>query len=259
MGWIAAKDRIYDEKTIFGYINGGAEVYKAYHMRACLSRRYVHTSQAAIVLDIFDMGSSEDAFGVFTHDTDGQAINIGQDARFRPGWLSFWKSRFFVSIYMEEESLAAANAVKALGREIAANITAEGQKPHLLSLLPSQGLQAKKIRYLHHPIVLNYHYYISDQNILHVSHKTPAVLAQYLDGKEEALLLLISYPVSETTALAASGFLKHYLADADPSGAARLENGKWSVVKAQKRLLAIILESTSRKYAFSLLDSVFAD
>jgi hypothetical protein len=28
----------------------------------------------------------------------GKPIAIGQDARWRGGWLSFWKDRFFVSI-----------------------------------------------------------------------------------------------------------------------------------------------------------------
>jgi len=52
------------------------------------------------------MGTSEDAFGVFTHDTDGDRIDIGQEARYRPGWLSFWQNRFYVSIYLEKERWA---------------------------------------------------------------------------------------------------------------------------------------------------------
>ena len=104
-GWTAEpQDRIFDDKTIFSYINGGAEVYKAYNMQRCLSRRYAAPNRLVIILDIFDMGSSQDAFGVFTHDTDGEAIDVGQNARLRPGWLSFWKFRFFVSIYAEEET-----------------------------------------------------------------------------------------------------------------------------------------------------------
>ena len=103
-GWTAEQtDRVYDEKTIFSYINGGAEVYKAYNLQRCLSRRYTILNGPAIVLDIFDMRTPQDAFGVFTHDTDGEVVNVGQDARLRSGWLSFWKHRFFVSIYVDED------------------------------------------------------------------------------------------------------------------------------------------------------------
>ena len=159
-GWSAEpKDHIYDDKTIFRYINGAAEVYKAYNMKQCLSRRYVIDDGPDIVLDIFDMSTPEDAFGVFTHDTDGKPIKIGQAGRIRPGWLSFWKHRFFVSIYTEEETEAAEKAVLALGGKVASLIQKKGSKPTIVSRLPNGGLQADDIRYLHHPIILNYHFY----------------------------------------------------------------------------------------------------
>ncbi len=258
MDWnVTGQDQIYDPKTIFGYINGGAEVYNAYNMRACLSRRYTHPGQPSIVLDIFDMGSSSDAFGVFTHDTDGDVLDIGQDSRFRPGWLSFWKSRFFVSIYMEEETTAAENAVKALGRLVAAQISKDGIKPHLLSFLPLIGLEPKNIRYLYHPTVLNYHYYLSDQNLLHISPETRVVLARYQRQKEQALLFLAIYDDPQTAIRSHTNFLKYYIPEADETHTALLENGKWSVASLKGELLAIVLEADSREFAYSLISRVF--
>ena len=254
MAWTAeADDRIFDEKNIFSYINGGAEVYKAYNMRQCLSRRYNNPNGPAIVLDIFDMGTSEDAFGVFTHDTDGKVLDVGQDSRFRPGWLSFWKNRFFVSIYTEEETAAAEKAVKELGRQVSAQIKMPGPRPGILSHLPREGLQSENIRYLHHPVVLNYHYYLSDENILNIASDTDAVLANYRSAKEEALLLLVKYPDPVRAEKALESFFRHYLPDADRTGAAVLENGKWTAVKVKERLLAIVLEADSRNVAESLL------
>ena len=254
MAWTAeANDRIFDEKTIFSYINGGAEVYKAYNMRQCLSRRYNNPNGPAIVLDIFDMGTSEDAFGVFTHDTDGQVLDVGQDSRFRPGWLSFWKNRFFISIYTEEETSAAEKAVKELGRQIAAQIKTPGTRPGILSHLPREGLQSENIRYLHHPIVLNYHYYLSDENILNITSDTDAVLANYRSTKGEALLLVVNYPDPVRAKKALESFLRHYLPDADRTGSALLENNTWAAVKVKERLLAIVLEADSRNFAESLL------
>ena len=137
-------------------------------MQRCLSRRYAAPNRPVIILDIFDMGSSQDAFGVFTHDTDGEAIDVGQNARLRPGWLSFWKFRFFVSIYAEEETEATDMAVRELSKQVAVAIPKEGEKPEILSRLPGEGLQNGSIRYLHHPILLNYNYYLSDENILNI-------------------------------------------------------------------------------------------
>jgi hypothetical protein len=249
-------DRIFDQETIFSYIDGGAEVYKAYNFRQCLSRRYTLSGGPAIILDIFEMGSSEDAYGVFTHDIDGATVDIGQDGRYRPGWLSFWKSRFFVSIYMEEESTAAEQAVKELGRQVADKIAGHGPKPEILSQLPPAGLLKDRIRYLYHPIVLNYHYYISDENILNISVDTDVALAEYQLGNQAAQLLLIKYPTSENAAQSQADFLNHYLPDADKKGAALLENGKWAVIHKKGHLLAIVLEADSREYAELLLKNI---
>ncbi|MBW1836659.1 MAG: hypothetical protein JRF71_02165 [Deltaproteobacteria bacterium] len=257
MGWISrAQDQIYNPQTIFSYIDGGAEVYRAYNMRQCLSRRYTNRDGRAIVIDLFDMGSSHDAFGVFTHDPEGDVINLGQDARFRPGWLNFWKDRFFVSIYMEEESAAAEKVVKELGKQVDSIITTRGPRPQILQQLPPQGLKSDSIRYLHHPIILNYHFYLSDENILNLSLHTDAVLAGYERDEGQALLLLVSYPEPEAAQNAHISFFKHYLPDADQNGIAFLENGKWSAALVKGRLLAIVLEADSRTLAKNLLKNV---
>jgi len=253
-GWSArTEDKLFDDRTIFQYINGAGEVYKAYNLRRCLSRRYRHPSGHEIILDLFDMGSPSDAFGVFTHDTDGQVVNIGQDARLRPGWLSFWKHRFFVSIYVQEESPAAEKAVLALGEAVAKAIPEEGFRPEILGRLPRRGLDAGNIRFLHHPIILNYHFYLAERNILNLSPKTDAVLAGYLRGAEKARLLLVDYPDAKKAKEALALFLKHYLPDADSTGTARLENGRWAAVRVSEKLLAAVLEADSRPLAESLL------
>ncbi|UCD78300.1 MAG: hypothetical protein JSW26_23270 [Desulfobacterales bacterium] len=257
VGWSSkTEDRIYTPQTIFGYIDGGAEVYNAYNMKHCLSRRYTTPEGPAIVLDIFDMGSSEDAYGVFTHDLEGEPVDLGQDGRLRPGWLSFWKDRYFVSIYAEEEAVSAQNAVRMLAKQIDLIIPGRGAKPEILKLLPPEGLQSESLRYLHHPIILNYHYYIADQNLLNLSPQTDALLAGYQREEGQALMLLVSYPDATAADRAHANFTKHYLSDADPNGMALLENKKWAAAKVRERLLMIVLEADSRQMAESLLNSV---
>ena len=249
-------DRIYDSETIFGYIDGGAEVYRAYNMRRCLSRRYTSPNKPVIVLDIFDMGSSGDAYGVFTHDPEGDVVDLGQDGRLRPGWLNFWKDRFFVSIYTEEETAPAIQAVKTLGKMIDSLISTRGNRPKSLKLLPPEGLRSDSIRYLHDPIILNYHYYISDANLLNLSSQTDAVLASYQRQAEEALILLAFYSEPAAAAGAYTSFLKHYLSDANKNGMAMLENNKWCAAKVRDRLLMIVLEADSRQLADKLINAV---
>jgi hypothetical protein len=250
------EDRFFDNETIFDYIDGAGEVYLAYNMVKCLSRRYSNPQGARIILDIFEMGSSEDAFGVFTHDQDGEALDLGQGALCQASWLSFWKDRFFVSIYAEEETASAVTAVRELGKAVASVITSEGPKPQILLHLPSLGLQPRSVRYLHHHIVLNYHFYLADENILNLGQRTEAALARYQRAKEYAQLLVVRYPGEGEAKGAFANILRHYLPDADSSGLVRLENGTWAAADLKGTLLTIVLEADSRQLAESLLQGV---
>jgi len=256
-GWRAEpNDRFFDNETIFDYIDGAGEVYRAYNMRKCLSRRYTKPNGPPIVLDIFDMRSSEDAFGVFTHDQDGEDLDLGQGSLYRSGWLRFWMDRFFVSIYMEEESAGAEKAVRELAKAVASRIPGEGPKPRILLRLPSKGLESKTVRYLHHHIVLNYHFYLADENILNLGPDVRAALAKYQRGSENAWLLLVEYPDTGKATKAHGNFLKYYLPEADSISPVLLENGKWYAAALKGKLLAIVLEADSRQLADSLLKEV---
>lgn len=250
------RDSTYDRETIYDYIDGAGEVYLAYNMRGCLSRRYTATGEPTIVLDIFDMGSSEDAFGVFTHDRDGNPADVGQEGLYRQGWLSFWKGRFFVSLYMERETVAAKEAAFRLARAVDALIGEEGPKPPILSSLPPEGLQERSVRYLHHPMLLNYHYYLSDENLLDLGRETNALLASYCRDGKRARFLLVRYPNPKRAIEAHKKFLGHYLPEAEGTTAILLENGKWSAASRKGGLLAVVLEADSRPLAEGLLKEV---
>jgi hypothetical protein len=249
----AEEDQFYDSQTIFDYIDGAGEVYRAYNMQRCLSRRYVTPQGPAIILDIFEMASSYDAFGVFTHDPDGDGLPVGQGAVYRSGWLGFWKDRFFISLYADEETEAARQALRELARKVASLIKKEGPKPQILSRLPKKGLQAGSVRYFHEHPVLNRHYFVSTENILHMGRETEAVLAAYHRKEGVAQILLVKYRDADKAKEAYSSFLKLYLPDADPSGMAKLENKKWCGASVKGPLLAVVLEADSREIASELL------
>lgn len=258
-GWRAAGgDREYDDQTIFQYIDGGGEVYRAYNMRLCLARRYERAGQPALLLDLFDMGRPADAFGVFTHDLEGEPAGIGMDSRYRPGWLTFWQGRFYVSVTAEAETPEAGRAVRELGRRLAALIPREGGRPEILSLLPPSGLAAERVVYFHHPVILSAHLYLEDTAVLQLSPRTPAVLAEYrrddLDpAAKPAKLLLVVYPTAAQAAQVRADFAFVYLEDQADAGLARAEDGTWIAVGCAGRRLAVVLDAASPLVARDLL------
>ena len=259
-GWVVeGEDRIYDTETIFDYIDGAGEVYRAYQMKACLSRRYHKEGDSPIVVDIFDMTSSKGAFGVFTHDQDGESVDIGQGGLYRSGWLSFWKNHFFISIYMEEEGAEAKKAVFKLAKLLDASIEGKGRLPEILSFLPEEGLIERRIHYLQNHIILNTHYYVSDTNILNLGPETDVVLAGYRRGENQARLLLIRYGSSKQATRSYERFRRLYLPEATGSEAVLLENGKWCAVALKDRLVSVVLEADSRPLAERLIKASLRD
>jgi hypothetical protein len=139
---------------------------------------------------------------------------------------------------------------------VASLVEDEGPKPEILRKLPSQGLQARSIRYLHHHTLLNYHYYLADENILNLGRHTDAVLAVYERSGKRAHLLLVSYPNEQKAAEAHKGLLHHYLPEAKSTGAVRLEDGSWAAAGLKNRFLPVVLEADSRPLAEDLLREV---
>jgi len=198
-GWRAVDGgEVYDAESIFGYIDGHAEVYLAYGMQRCLARRYAGPAgEADIVIDLFELSSPVDAYGVFTHDRDGEEVDVAQGALLRRSWLSFWKGRWFGSVYAEGESERSHEAVLALGRAAAAVIHEEGQPPSLVGDLPVDGLERRSVRFLHTHEILNSALFIGFENVLRLGVGTDAALGQYRRDGGEAWLVLVDYPGEE--------------------------------------------------------------
>ena len=206
-GWRrAGEDQVFDTESIFSYIDGHAEVYLSFGMKRCLSRRYLGPEgEPDIVLDLFEMDAAENAFGVFTHDRDGDQVDVGQGALLRESWLSFWKGRWFGSVYAEGESEQSAAALIAIARSTADAISDEGVAPALVSELPTSGLDERSVRFFHTQEILNGVVYLGFDNPFVLSLETDAALGSYQRDSGSAWLLLVDYPDEATAGRAEVG------------------------------------------------------
>lgn len=256
-GWEAKEpDVLYNPETIFDYIDGAGEIYRAYNFHRLLARIYIKDAHPRIIADLFDMGSSKNAYGVFTHDLEGEDVGIGQDSTYKGGLLSFWKGRFFVSLYAEEETEEAKKALLLLGKMVASSIKQEGDPPALVALFPLENLRVKGIRFFYNHLILNYHFFVADENILLLGQETEAALAAYAKGNEIFYILLVRYPGVETAKDAYESFTKTYMPEAGDSDILRTENGKWTAVRLKEDLLIIVFDGQSESHAKSMIQRV---
>lgn len=250
------KDGVYTFDTLFDLIDGGAEVYRAFNVGRVVSRRYAKAGAPDIIADLFDMGSSRDAFGVYHHDMrEGKDAGMGHESELAGGALAFWKDRYFVSIVAFDESAETERAMLALGRAIDGRIPLRGDKPGIVHLLPRQGLRTSQLIYFHDWTYLNTRYALADENLLHLGRDTEGVLARYRPagrspggaGTGGPLLMLVRYPSTERATAGLETFLAGHLSGADRQGIARQPDGTWAAAQRDGNLVVVVLDAAGRR------------
>ncbi len=251
LDWKASgQDAVYDRKTLYDYMDGGAEVYLAFDFRQVFVRKYADAANNEIVLDVYDMGSPAEAFGMFSCDRQDPAAGIGQGSEYGPGLLRFWRGRYFVSITVAGDEDKAEKAVLDLGKAVVPLLGPDGAPPALLADLPAEGLKADRASYFHDHVHLSNRYFISAENVLGLDAKTECAFAEYaLPGGDSARLLLVRYPSAERARAAEAAFRKALLPGAGADGTFLTEKKKWSAVRTRENVLAAVFEATSKDYA----------
>ena len=263
LGWKSAgADQNFDRETIFDYIDGSGEVYRAFDMRLLVSRRFSKAGQADVIVDLFDMGSSADAFGIFAHDLEGEPWGIGQDSLFKGGLLQFWRGRTFVSIFAESENPETTAVLAALGKAIAAVAGPDGPKPDLIQFLPAE-FKTGEVRWFHHPQILNYHFNIARENVLNLGPEAEGVLATIGARAEKRSCLLVRYQNEKAASSALSAFLRAYLPETltpgteseRKAGLIRLKDGRFAAAGQSGRFFLAVFGETSAASARSACDA----
>ena len=251
------KDEFYDRQTTFRYMDGAAELYRSFAFKLLLVRRYLKANAPAIIVELFDMGLAEEAFGIFTFETGGEDAGVGQGSDYGGGLLRFWKGKFFVNVYAEQETPSTKQDVLEIAKAIARSIGREGQKPKLIHYLPEEGLSERSIRYFHLYQSLNYHYFVSHQNILRLGEKTNAVLGSYLlpQTNEKTFLLLIQYPTKKLAGEALQSFVKAYLPESTTAKAIQTENRKWAAAQSHQVYVIIVFDAPLKERSEELIQA----
>ena len=242
-GWKRADPPdIYTPENLSTYIDGGAELYISYNFKNALSLKYTDAADNEIAVDIFDMGSAPDAFGVFAHSRETIDDRFGQGSEYAAGLLTFWKDRYYVSILAYPETAEKREVVFELGRTIAGGIGRDGALPPIIALLPAENLLPETVRYFHHYIWLNSFHFVSHENVLNIGNDTPAALGKYRQDGGAYFLLLVRYP-DAARAEAAGRQFRQKLLDGAEDGMSRTKEGRWTGLECRGDLVSIVFNA----------------
>ena len=249
-GWRAAgKTRRFGRGGLFDYMNGAGELYLSYDFQEIQVQEYTRPDAPRITAEAYRMSTSEDAYGVFSHDPEGEDVGVGQGNAYAAGLLCFWKGTYFFRILAESETPEAKAAIVSLAHTLARPV-ADGPLPPILRRLPPDRLEAASVRYFHTQVSLNAIYYLADENLLDLSPRTEAVMGTYRRNDEKLRLLVVRYKNPQQAEAAYREFGRVYLKDRPPAPGLRrvesIEEGRQVGALVERQFLALVFEAKSR-------------
>lgn len=253
-GWkTSGVDRIFNEETLYDYIDGGAELFLSFGFTKVFNRIYSRDNQPDIIVDIFYMNTSYDAFGVFSHSVGKIENDFGQQSQRTKGAIVFWKNNFYISILSSLETEELKSVITEIALLLDKAIPEKGPLPDVLKYLPEHSLNKTSIHYFRHYVWLNSHCFISNENILNINQSTHGVLAQYSDKDDKAVLLIIEYPNSADASAAKEKFIKNYYVKLESSSILQMNNNKWVGIELINNFFVGVFNGTEEEFVKTLL------
>ncbi len=239
----------YDREGIFEYIDGAGEVYRMYDFRQVGVFTFASADDQQILVEIFDMGTAEDAYGVFTVYHQGTDVKIGNGGYLRSGLLSFWQGQYFVCLSVDEPGDDFDTLAPRLAAELADAIPAEGTGPDWLTEFPAENRVPQSLRYFHTHQALNYHYFLHMENLLNLSRETDCLLGTFRVNSTTYHQLWIHYPSATAARKGYLRFIEDY--KAVPADVSKDQPVRASIVSATMEgpFVAVGLDIPTEKLA----------
>ena len=237
-GWeISQIVTTYSHDDLFNLVDGQADSFFVYGFQQVAVQRYQNSTGIVLNVEIWQVATPADAYGLFSAGRGGSPASIGNQADSDPGRrLAFWQERYFINLDaaqpIPDENL------QAFARFIAGKLPKGGATPLIVGRLPQSGLVEQSV------IFFQMEVWLGGANILGLSQATNGVVGQYKLGNVTATLMLVEYPTSDQAANACKALQNGSLSDLVTSdaqaGLLRAVFGKVDSAQAQTLLQAAL-------------------
>jgi hypothetical protein len=245
-GWApTGEEQAFDAETLYDLVDGQADSFFAYGFERVTVRNYESGAEEALRVEIWQLATPADAYGLFTTFRSGIPVDVGLEGDGDPGRrLDFWQDRYFVRLFAPQP--LSDEALQTFATAISGSLPAGGEKPALLVHLPQEGLVERSGIFFHEEISIQDYLWLGGENVLELSQETEGVLARYDVTGESMSLLLVQYP---DTAAAAAGLEALKAAGLNDLVAAQVHD----------RLLGAVLGGANVSEASALLSQALED
>jgi hypothetical protein len=152
-GWAVAEGPLtFRPDDLYEYLDGGAPRYLDYGFREAVHVRYALAGdpQAAVTLDVYDMGSPLGAFGIYSsaRPPGVEARPWGAEGYRSETVAAAWKGPVYVHVEADDERPALVSMTERLVAGVAERAAGETTAPANLRPLPSEGRVPRSERYV---------------------------------------------------------------------------------------------------------------
>jgi hypothetical protein len=199
----AGPPEVYKKDGLFGYIDGGAELFLQYGFEELSVTRYTDgpapAAEKEVTIETYRMASPADAFGIFSLKREGDervSPEIQAVHWLSPSQASLVKGNLYININgmntVEEELQAFACAVSK-------KIDAASVLPAELTLLPSSGRIQGSERYIRGKLAAEGESLLLDREFWGFEKGTVAVSAKYLPSRSKLIVIIPESPIPGLT------------------------------------------------------------
>ncbi len=153
-GWTTGPSSEFVGDELFGWINGGAEIYHEYGFDSVTVQDFERGTERYSV-EVYTM--ADDAYGIYSwaRSATGEPVDLGAGGTLADYYLHFWSGPHLVVVTAQNPGPDPRSAVLDLGRRIGAQYPRNGSTPKLVKLIPADHCPQESATYFVGPIALN--------------------------------------------------------------------------------------------------------
>jgi len=133
--------KTYFPGTLFEFIDGASEAYLSYDFRELLVAEYQKTgSETTVTLEIYDMGTSLNAFGIFSSERypDNAEVGSGSAGYLEEEVLNFISGRYYVKLICYNGEEKTATYLKLFAQAVDSKIKERASLPAIFRCFPDE-------------------------------------------------------------------------------------------------------------------------
>jgi hypothetical protein len=137
----------YDSSTLYEYMDGAADVFQAYDVQTLFHREY-KAGPVDVTVDIFDMDTVENAFGMYAAERSPRYdfVTTGAEGYRNEGILNFFQDRYYIKLAGFGDGVDP--VLQRFADAVSERIGNDRSFPALLSKLPAARRKPRTERYL---------------------------------------------------------------------------------------------------------------